>query len=183
MKNINANLRLSDADWQKLREFNAKISKNIQQKLPDTWKLPLEDIQSAVYGTFIQLLSNYRPGAMSPTSYCWQYAEIITFKKLIHEYNRLYVQMNLDNEIGADKDDDEPCRHTYGKAKYLKELTVDDREARDNKLQVSDIIEKMPRIDRMIAEMIMEGYSYREIAKELGYENQMSVVKRMRKYR
>lgn len=68
-------VKLSDADWLKLRDFSKVITANLKQKLPGDWYLSDDDIQGVVYGTFIKILRSYRPGAMSPTSYCWQFAE------------------------------------------------------------------------------------------------------------
>jgi hypothetical protein len=42
-----------------------------------------------VYDSFIKLLSEYRPGAMSAVSFCWQYAEKMTAQNLYKEYRRL----------------------------------------------------------------------------------------------
>lgn len=68
-------VKLSDADWLKLRDFSKSITASLKQKLPGDWYLSDDDIQGVVYGTFIKILRSYKPGAMSPTSYCWQFAE------------------------------------------------------------------------------------------------------------
>ena len=39
----------------------------------------------------------------------------------------------------------------------------------------------MPKLDRMIAEMVMEGHSYNEIARELGIDRK-TAMRRMKKY-
>jgi len=98
--------RLSDADWLKLRDFSKRISSNIMRKLPGDWLLSDDDVQGAVYGTFVKLLANYRPGAMSPTSYCWQFAERWTLLTLMNEYRRLKKQVALD-DLEEPADDDE----------------------------------------------------------------------------
>lgn len=82
-------VKLSDSDWLKLRDFSKAITASLKPKLPGDWYLSDDDIQGAVYGTFVKLLQGYRPGAMSPTSYCWQYAERWTYLTLMAEYRRL----------------------------------------------------------------------------------------------
>ena len=89
--------------------------------------LSLEEIEGAVYDTFIKLLNNYKEGAMSPTSYCWQFGEQYTYRDLMREYKHLKNQVELDELYGEDKDDDEPCKHKYGVGD-VKALTVDERE-------------------------------------------------------
>ena len=117
---------LSDADWLKLRDFSKAMAARLKKRLPCDWYLPVEDVQSAVYGTFIKLFNSYRPGAMSVTSYCYQYAERWTYLTLMAEYRRLKNQDDLDAVYGEDFDD-EPCRHRYGSAE-VKALSVDERE-------------------------------------------------------
>lgn len=173
--------KISDADWLKLRDFNHIISKNIKKRLPEDWDLTLDEIQSVVNGTFVQLLNNYREGAMSPTSYCWQFAERVAYNTLISEYRRLKAQWDFDDLFGEDKDDDEPCKHKVVDAD-IQRISVSERHTRENRMLVDQIIQAMPKIDQMIAQMIMEGYSEREVAKELGFESKTSVVKRMKKY-
>ena len=78
-------------DWLKLDAFNKKISLKILKRLPKDWKLSIEDIQSEVNETFIKLIKLYNPmiGGWSLTTYCYQYAEKITFDRLMKEYTKL----------------------------------------------------------------------------------------------
>lgn len=48
-------------------------------------------------------------------------------------------------------------------------------------IQISELLNKMPLVDKLIANMIMNGYSYEEIAKNVGLTRD-GVYKRMRKY-
>lgn len=121
-------MKLTEQDWLKLRDFNKKIAASIQQKLPDDWAITREDIEGAVYDTFIKLLAKYKPGALSATSWCWQHGEKWTLTNLLAEYKKLKNQVTLDDLYGEDKDDDEPCNHKYGRGE-VKSLTVDDRES------------------------------------------------------
>jgi len=122
------NLNLTEADWLKLHDFNKQIAKRIQMRLPCDWYLTLDEIEGAVYDVFIKLLNNYEPGAMSATSYCYQFGEKWAYLNLIREYRKLKSQETLDALYGEDKDDDEPCRHIYGEAE-VKPLSVDERES------------------------------------------------------
>lgn len=78
-------------DWQKLDGFNKSISVKLKKRLPKDWNIPLEDIQSEVNDTFIKLIKLYVPmiNGWSLTTYCYQFAEKITYKKLMAEYSRL----------------------------------------------------------------------------------------------
>lgn len=121
-------MKLTEQDWLKLRDFNKKIAVSIQQKLPSDWAITREDIEGAVYDTFIKLLAKYKPGALSAASWCWQHGEKWTLTNLLAEYRRLKKQVTLDDLYGEDKNDDEPCNHKYGIGE-VESLTVDDRES------------------------------------------------------
>lgn len=165
-------LRLSEADWLKLRDYAKAMSTKIQKKLPEDWTLDLNEIEGAVYDTFIHYLNNYKDGAMSPVSYCYRFAELATFRDLIREYKQLKQQDTLDSlrEDGRE----------YGKG-YVKSLVVDDTQTLETKLQANELLDKMPKLDRMIAQMIMEGKSLRQISEEVGLDK-MTIQRRMKKY-
>ena len=173
------NIRLTENDWLKLRDFNKTISKKIKQRLPKDWQLTEEEIESSVYDTFIKLLNNYVEGAMSPTSYCYQYAEQYTYRDLIREYRHLKNQEILDDIYGEDKDD-KPCRHKIVN-ENANALTATPIHSLNIHLKVAEILDKMPKIDKMIAELIMDGKSYRQIADEIGMDK-MTIQRRMKKY-
>lgn len=173
-------LQLNENDWLKLRDYNKVIATRIMMRLPSDWCLTSDEVEGAVYDTFIKLLNNYKDGAMSPTSYCYQFGEKWTYQTLMSEYHRLKKQDILDALYGEDKDDDEPCRHKYGEGDVAT-LTVDEREKRDSAISVKEILDKMPKLDQMIAEQIMEGHSYDEIAKSLGIDRK-TAMRRMKKY-
>lgn len=170
------NLRLSDDDWMKLRDFNQKIAFSVRKQLPADWYLDKEEVEGAVYDTFIYLLNNYKPGAISPTSYCYQYAEQITLKRLLSEYQ----QVKNSTPIDVDEDDD-VCKHEYGKCE-VKSLSIDTRKQDEDRELVKQILDKMPDDDKMIANMVMEGKSLREIGEELGISHQ-AITKRLKKYK
>lgn len=173
-------MTLNEQDWLKLRDFNKIIAKQIQPRLPSDWYLTIEDIEGAVYDTFIKLLNNYKEGAMSPTSYCWQFGEKWTYQTLIAEYKKLKSEVNIDELYGEDKDDDEPCRHKYGVGD-VPALTVDEREEQNVHDEVQALMNKANLIDRTIMQMVMEGKTLREIGSELGL-SQVAVQKRLKKY-
>ena len=173
-------MTLSEKDWLKLRDFNKIIAKQIQTRLPSDWYLTSEDIEGAVYDTFIKLLNNYKEGAMSPTSYCWQFGEKWTYQTLMSEYKKLKNKVNIDELYGEDKDDDEPCRHKYGVGD-VPSLTVDEREKQNVHDEVQALMSKANLIDRTIMQMVMEGKTLREIGSELGLSKD-AVQKRLKKY-
>lgn len=80
---------LTENDWLKLRDYNKQIALRVRAKLPGDWYLTLEEVEGAVYDSFIKLLASYRPGAMSAVSFCWKYAEKMTVQNLFKEYRRL----------------------------------------------------------------------------------------------
>lgn len=152
-------LNLTHTDWLKLNDWNNILAKEIQQSLPFDWQLTLDEISSYIFDTYISLAKLYKEGAMSFTSYCYRYTKQYTLRKLLIEYRRLKAQEN-DFDISEIKN---------------KETNL------STKLFCKDLIEKMPKLDQMIATRIMEGYSYEEIAKEIGL-SKMAITKRMRKY-
>ena len=80
---------LTENDWLKLRDYNKQIALRVRAKLPGDWYLTPEEVEGAVYDSFVKLLSEYRPGAMSAVSFCWQYGEMRTYGNLMREYRRL----------------------------------------------------------------------------------------------
>ena len=174
-------MTLNEQDWLKLRDFNKIIAKQIQPRLPSDWYLTIEDIEGAVYDTFIKLLNNYKEGAMSPTSYCWQFGEQYTYRDLMREYKKLKNQVNIDELYGEDKDDDEPCKHKYGVGE-VESLTVDEREEQNVHDEVQTLMSKANLIDRTIMQMFMEGKTLREIGSQLGLSKD-AVAKRLKKYK
>ena len=97
---------------------------------------------------------------MSFTSYCYRYAKKCTLHNLLSEYKRLKHQ---DSELDISE-----IRHT-------------NPNRFDNKILCKELISKMTKEDQLIAYKIKEGYSYEEIAKDLGL-NKMDITRRMRKY-
>ena len=120
-------IKLTENDWLKLRDFNKKIAVSIQKKLPSDWHLSIDDIEGAVYDAFIRLLNNYENGAMSATSYCWQYAERYAYRDLMREYARLKKQEEIVDWDYDEETDSEECRHRHG-VYDAPALVVDERE-------------------------------------------------------
>ena len=116
--------KITEADWLKLRDWNRQITKRIMAKLPADWYLTSEDVEGAVYDSIISLLSTYKGGSMSATSYCYQYAEQYTMRDLIREYERLKRQVAISDEKEGDG---ETVRHEIGHGE-AEELTVDGQE-------------------------------------------------------
>lgn len=78
-----------------------------------------------MYDCFIKLLSEYKPGAMSPTSYVYQYAERRALDQLMREYKALKNSEPVEEDFGADDDSEQPRRYGEGE---VKALSTDDRE-------------------------------------------------------
>ena len=126
-------VKLSDADWLKLRDYSKAITASLKRKLPGDWYLSDDDIQGVVYGTFIKILRSYRPGAMSPASYCWQFAEKAALQALLAEYRRLKKNVPLDG-LENPPEDEYGERHEYG------EYEIEPYKALDEHLGESDLV-------------------------------------------
>ena len=153
-------LNLTEKDWLKLRDFNNIFAREIQQSLPSDWELTLEEISSAIYDTYIRLTRLYKTGAMSFTSYCYRYAKQYTLRDLLSEYNQLKQH---DSELDISN-----IKHT-------------NPNHFDNKMLCKELISKMTKEDQLIAYKIKDGYTYEEIANEIGI-SKGQISKRMRKY-
>ena len=171
-------LNLSNADWLKLKYYNEIISKEVQKKLPSDWQLSLAEISSYVYDTFFRLSKTYRNGKSSFTSYCYKYATLCTLNVLFREYKRLKNQQTL-FDIEEPEEDDYIVKPQI--IEYAISNDKDDEQVFYTKLFCNELLEKMDEKDRRIGQMIMNGFSYQEIAKELGV-SKMAITKRMRKY-
>ena len=157
---------LTASDWTKLQDYATIFSREILEKLPEDYIITLTEVQSAYFDSIFHLAEIYRKNpqddgfSLSFTSYCYKYAKTHTLRNLYREYRRLKHQ-----EAEYDLADISS-----------KELSM------STKLFCDDLLERMDENDRHIAEMIMEGYSYEEIAKELG-TNKMDISRRIKKYR
>lgn len=121
-------LHLSEQQWLKLRDYNKIIARNIQQKIPADWYLSTEDIEGAVYDSIISLLSEYKEGAVSPTSYCYQYAERRAQNDLMREYRRIKNQLSIDDMLSPVEDEEGNVKSEIGKGD-VQALSIDERES------------------------------------------------------
>lgn len=97
-------LRLTEQDWLKLRDYCKHTAQDVMRKLPADWYLPAEEVESAVFDSIIKLLHVYKPGPMSPVTWCWRYMEKQTLRDLFKEYRRMKSQVGLeelDNPFAA----------------------------------------------------------------------------------
>lgn len=135
-------------DWQKLDGFNKSISIKLKKRLPKDWNIPLEDIQSEVNDTFIKLIKLYVPmiNGWSLTTYCYQFAEKITYKKLMAEYSRLKKQVSIDEAFikKYDRCEDKSLdfyeryfRHQYGFYDIEPFTTI------EKKIEIKDLIDNV----------------------------------------
>lgn len=170
-------LHLTNADWLKLKNYNEIFAKEIQQSLPVDWPLTLDEISGSIYDTYISLAKLYKEGAMSFTSYCYRYAKQYTLRDLIREYKKLKQQDIL---FAIEPEEDEfKIKHQYGIYEFPDTKNITETIEQQDVLK--DAYDKANKIDKLIMEMIYNGYSYEEIAKDLGL-NKMDITRRMRKY-
>lgn len=164
---------ISYSDWLKLKSYCENIYKEIQKKLPNDIKLTDDEIKSQFYQSILNLVKIYREGPMSFVAYCYRYAKIYTLSRLIKDYKKLN---KFEFSAGLSYLND---------TEYEFQLDIsndkDDEQVFYTKLFCNELLEKMNETDRHIAESIMNGHSYEEIAKELGV-SKMAITKRMKKY-
>ena len=146
-------------DWKKLYKWSEDFAKEIRQKLPSDLELTENELKSYVFESYLNLAKIYKDGDLAFTSYCYKWAKQYTLRKIQLEYDKLKKFA-----FGVDLSD-----------LRTKETNI------STKLLCDDILEKMDKKDRRSAEMIIQGFSYQEIAKELG-TNKMEISRRMRKY-
>ena len=157
---------LTATDWSKLQDYSTIFSREILEKLPSDYIITLTEVQSAYFDSIFHLAEIYRKNpqddglSLSFTSYCYKYAKTHTIRNLLREYRRMKHQ----------------------EAEYdLADITTKELSL-STKLFCEDLLDKMDEKDRYIAEMIMAGYSYEEIGKEMGI-SKMAISKRIKKYR
>lgn len=116
---------VSSAEWAKLSDYAKIAAREIRNELPADWHLTTEEITSYVLGVIAHLIDTYKSGALSVTSYCYQYAKPYTKRDLIKEYNRLSRQLDIYDMLDPD-DENGTTHHEYGKGD-VQEITVDGR--------------------------------------------------------
>ena len=176
-------LHLSDADWISLRDMNHAITGQIRAKLPPDWQLPEEDIQGAVYDTFLRLLANYRHGAMSPLTYCQRYAESYTQRDLRREYKTLKNQLQACDLLEY-QDEEGNIHEKYHEVRDgdVDALSVDGQKAVRVHMAAKEMLDRATPEDREIMEEIMQGRTYEEIARKRGV-SATAIFKKLKKYR
>ena len=173
-------MEITEQTWLTLNDYSQKIACSIQKKLPRDWPLEIEEIRSEVYQTFIDLIEEYKDGAMSVASWCWRYGEKKTMNKLLTEYHRLKKQDTLYaiGELDDGDDDDVVKPHVTDGVLEAHKALATQLEKRD---KVSTILNRASFIDKEIMKLIMEGFSYDEIAEKVGI-SKGEITKRMKKY-
>ena len=172
-------VKLSDEQWMKLRDFSKVITASLRKKLPGDWYLPDEDIQGAVYGVFIKILQSYRPGAMSPTSYCWQYGERSALQALLREYRRIKSQVPFE-------DVENPPEDEYGELREYGEYEIEPYKDMSEHIEQQDYADRVQKIADAhglgkIARLL-KTMTEREIAEEL-CQSQPAVHRKIEKLR
>ena len=163
-----------------LKVHAEKTAAYVKSKLPKDWNLEHKEILSEVYWTFLTLMTKYKESSVSPVSWCCIYGGKATLKRLYDEYHRLKNQDTL-YAIGEldDGDDDDVVKRqvSNGVFKGSKDLATQ-LEKRD---EVSRIIDCASLLDKEIMKLIMEGFSYGEIAEKVGI-SKGEISKRMKKH-
>lgn len=168
--------------WCDLSSVVETTARNIwkSDRLPSDLRLSFDELRSDCYSKCGYLVNNYRPGERSLKSYVFEYLSKKVVDSIISDYRNCkqaelsYIDAGTYNDKG---DYVEP--HEYGEYEVAK--FTDERKTLETKLDVNQILDKMPKIDKMIAELIMDGKSYREIADEIGMDK-MTIQRRMKKY-
>lgn len=128
-----------------------------------------------MYDTFLSLLANYKPGAMSPTSYCYEFGCKVTLTALMREYAKLKHQVQL-----VEDNDDDEVHHEYGEA------DLDEYKSLATHLEDKDLHEKVMEtaIENGLGDIarMLGTHTQAEIAKELGIA-QGTVAKKVQKLR
>ena len=154
-------IRLTEKDWLKLNDFAKIFAKKIRKQLPAAWGIEEDEIQGAVYDTFLSLLANYKPGAMSPTSYCYEYGCKVTLTALMREYAKLKRQVQL-----VEDNDDDEVHHEYVEA------DIDEYKSLAAHLEDKDLYEKVMEtaIENGLGDVarMLGTHTQAEIAKKLG---------------
>lgn len=173
-------MEITEQTWLTLNDYSQKIACSIQKKLPRDWPLEIEEIRSEVYQTFIDLIEEYKDGAMSVASWCWRYGEKKTMNKLLTEYHRLKKQDTLYaiGELDDGDDDDVVKPHVSNGVLEAHKSLATQLEKRD---KVSTILNRASFLDKEIMKLIMEGFSYDEIAEKVGI-SKGEISKRMKKH-
>lgn len=154
-------IRLTEKDWLKLNDFAKIFAKKIRKQLPADWGIEEDEIQGAVYDTFLSLLANYKPGAMSPTSYCYEFGCKVTLTALMREYAKLKRQVQL-----VEDNDDDEVHHEYVEA------DIDEYKSLAAHLEDKDLFEQVIKTadDNGLGDVarMLGTHTQAEIAKELG---------------
>lgn len=179
---VKENKMITKETWCDLSSVVETTARNIwkSDRLPGDLRLSFDELRSDCYSKCGYLVNNYRPGERSLKSYVFEYLDKKVIDAILSDYKNCkqaelsYIDAGTYNDKG-----DYVESHEYGE--YEVSQFTDERKNIENKLDVNQLLDKMPKLDKMIAELIMEGKSYREIADEIGM-SQVAVMKRMKKY-
>lgn len=188
MKNIMKYNILPD-DWDLLTLHAEAVATKLTKTLPADFNISKKEIQSAVYDEYINIIKSYDPSKNVPiTAYCWKYAEVRTYRKLINEYRLIKNQLLLD-DVDLEADELSPkdqarvakayaeSRHTFDRHEYFEKMTI----AAEAAIRLDQKTEGYYRFADILDLMKM-NVSQREIAEELGC-SQMEISKRLAKIR
>ena len=161
-------------DWKKLNDFNEVITSRLMKRLPSDWKLSRDEVKSEVNETFIKLIKLFVPklDGMSLTTYCYKYAEKITYSRLKNEYERLKKQISFEDAFADKYDEEDDIYHIskfyrqYGYYDIMPYTTIDETIEKND--LINEIIKILDPIDKQIAKMILiNDLSQKQIASKL----------------
>lgn len=157
---------------------SSNIWKNKESLLPPKYEynISIEELKSETYSEMGYLINNYKSGKRSLKTYIFEYLQKRVVSNIFNEYNK--IKDNLHHIDAKNKESFEE-KHQYGIYEFPDTKNITENIEQQDVLK--DAYDKANKIDKLIMEMIYNGYSYEEIAKDLGL-NKMDITRRMRKY-
>ena len=162
-----------------IAEYTTDLIWNDKENLlPSEYNISKDEIKSETYSEMGYLINNYKEGSRSLQTYIFEYLKKRVISNIFDEYKKVHLS-NLEYiDAGFNNESDEE-KHQYGKYDF-----PDRKDIREH-IEDNDILKtkykEANKLDKMIMELIFSGYSYDEIAKDLGL-NKMDITRRMRKY-
>lgn len=146
------------------------LLKDLKDKVPLELKQNTQELVSEIWNAYFYLLSNYKPGKLSKTSYCFKYAVQIASNNIWNEHKVQKSFVSLDTLMK------EPQTMRTPEIEIIEQ---EDKIELDNR--VKDIIDLMPPRDFDIATMYMRGITMEKIA-EIHKIAKSTVKKILQKY-
>lgn len=158
--------------------FTNKIADEIikEDKLPSDYYLSRDDIIHEVNLAFVSIAQTYKPktDGVSLHTYCYRYGKKTAIRNIWRTYDEIKDKLAT---IPIEEVDEE-IHHQYGRYDFTP------RKKLVEALEESDAIENLRKMadetDRRIIDLLIQGYSKREIESRIGLSHQ-AISKRMRR--